>query len=90
MNGQLRIDSVFAFVVVDDDGTEGVPAFLAGDVVMPMMGADLSMVAKLKPVAQRWAIENGKAITLTHFSTRTVQEGLRTRRLGVAGLIHLV
>jgi hypothetical protein len=75
MDGQMRIDSVFAFVVVDDDGTEGIPAFLAeGNVVMPMMGADLAMVDRLRPVARQWAIENGKAACLVHFSRRTVQE----------------
>lgn len=34
MNGQERIDSLWAFIVGDDDGTEG-PAMRVGDVAYP-------------------------------------------------------
>lgn len=72
MNGQLRIEEMYAYVVVDDDGTEGVPAFLARDGVtmMPMMGADVARADMLMAVAQRAATELGKTVTLVRFSVR--------------------
>jgi hypothetical protein len=75
MDGQMRIDSLFAFIVVDDDFTEGVPAVdVPGFGAMPMMGADLAMVDVFRPHARAWAFQNGKPVTLVHFSRRTVQE----------------
>lgn len=74
MDGQLRIDSLFAFIVVDDDGTEGVPALSTPLGPMPMMGADLARVKSLEPIAQAWAQANGKSVSLVHFSRRTVQK----------------
>ena len=75
MEGQERILSIFAFIVVDDDGTEGVPAING----LPMMGADLARVAALRPFAQAAADEMGKPVTLAHFSVRTDQEVLTPR-----------
>ena len=75
MDGQMRIDSLFAFIVVDDDLTEGVPALdVEGIGLMPMMGADLAMVDVLRPHARAWAAHHGKPVALVHFSRRTVQE----------------
>jgi hypothetical protein len=74
MDGQLRIDSLWAFTIVDDDGTEGVPAIDSPYGPMPMVGADLAMVAKLRPTAQYIATQLGKPVSLVHFSVRTVQE----------------
>jgi hypothetical protein len=74
MDGQEKILSVFAFIVVDDDGTEGVPAIVAGDLAFPMMGADLAMVGDLRPKAKMLARQSGKDVTLAHFSVRTEQE----------------
>lgn len=75
MEGQYRIDSMWAFTTIDADGSEGVCAFLAADgTMMPMVGADLARVAALKPIAQQIADANGSTVTLAHFSTRTVQE----------------
>lgn len=76
MDGQFRIDSMFAFVVVDDDGTEGIPTIDPGEGMppYPMIGGDLAMVEILRPMAQAWARQNGKLVTLVHFSKRTVQE----------------
>lgn len=74
MDGQMRIDSVFAFIVVDDDFTEGVPAIEADGVAYPLMGADLAMVDVLKPHARALAKMYNKPVALVHFSRRTLQE----------------
>ncbi len=75
MKGQLRIDQMFAFIVVDDDGTEGIPAFLApGGTAMPMVGADMARVESLRPIARRMARELKKPVTLCKFTTREILE----------------
>lgn len=77
MKGQLKVLSVFAFIALDSDGTEGVVSAQFGDVHMPLMGADLAMVAILRPTAERIARETGTTITLAHFSVRTDQETIQ-------------
>lgn len=75
--GQLKILSVFAFIATDSDGSEGVVSVQLGNVHMPLMGADLAMVANLRPIARRIAQTTGVPITLAHFSVRTDQETIR-------------
>ena len=71
----LRIDQMFAFVSVDpQDGNEGVLGFQTPDGWMPMVGADMSMVDKLKPMAERIARETGIEVKLINLSTRTEVE----------------
>lgn len=70
MKGQLRIDEMYAFVVVDEDGTEGIPAFTAGDLAMPMVGADMAKIEDLRPIAAHVASSFGKRVELVKFSSR--------------------
>lgn len=71
MNGPLRITEMFAYVVIDDDGTEGVPAFPGPNgLVLPMMGADTARAAALRPIAERMARELHKPLTLLRFTLR--------------------
>jgi hypothetical protein len=71
VRGQLRIEQMYAFVVVDDDGTEGIPAFRGpGGLAMPMVGADLERVESLRPMAKAMAKELGKPLELLVFTGR--------------------
>ena len=71
MKGQLRIDTTFAFVVVDVDGTEGVPAIIAPDgTVWPMIGADEERIDSLRPMAVDAARILGRPIELVRFTNR--------------------
>lgn len=71
MNGQLRIEQMFAYVVMDDDDTEGVPAFLTPDgTMLPMVGADMAKAEMLAGKAQEFATALGKPITLVRFTVR--------------------
>lgn len=73
--GQLRIEQMYAFVVLDpEDNTEGVPAFQAPGGPMPMVGADMKMVDKLRPIAEAMAEQMGMKITLCRFEIRTELE----------------
>jgi len=70
MRGQVHIDQMYAYIVMDDDDTEGIPAFMNGNTAMPMVGADMDRIASLDPIAQQLATEIGKKITLVRFSVR--------------------
>lgn len=70
MRGQLRIDTMYAFVVVDTDGTEGIPAYPQGEILVPLTGADISRVAQLMPIAMGLAAQGNKSIELVHFTER--------------------
>jgi hypothetical protein len=81
MHGQLRIEEIFAFTVVDTDGTEGVPAFKSGEHILPMMGADSARIEDLRPMAQQWANRNGLPMTLVRFTTREEVEVIQPEDL---------
>jgi hypothetical protein len=71
VNGQLRIAELFAFICLDADGTEGVPAISApGGLVLPLMGADLARMASLRRIVECDPALRGKRLTLAKFSTR--------------------
>jgi len=72
MEGQLRIDQLFAFIVKDRDGTEGVAGFLDVErgTWLPMVGADLARVESLRPIAEDLARRLHLPITLAYFSGR--------------------
>lgn len=66
----LKIDEVFAFVSVDDEG-EGICGFMRPNGQwMPLVGADMKRVESLRPIAKDIARSSGKTIRLLHFSTR--------------------
>ncbi len=72
MRGQPRIDQLFAFVTVDDDGTEGVIGFFdaRAGMAVAMMGADLARVEDLKRIAERDPMLRGRRIEILRFSDR--------------------
>jgi len=66
-----RIEGMYAFVAEDsgpDD--EGVVAMSVGEVMMPLVGADMARVESLRPVARNISAETGKKIKLLHFTQR--------------------
>jgi len=67
----LKIDQMFAFVVLDEDGDEGIPALQLGDMAFPMVGADMERMEALRPHAEHLSKTLGKKITLKHFTTCT-------------------
>lgn len=75
---RLRIARLWAFIAVDEDGDEGICAFLAtsGGTHFPMVAADPARVESLKPIARRPAAAvPGKRIELRRFGgTYEVEE----------------
>jgi hypothetical protein len=78
MEGQYRIDSVWAFTQIDTDGTEGIIAMtIPGLGFTPLLGADLARIASLRPYAQKIATATGRPVVLSHYSVRTDQETIQ-------------
>lgn len=77
MKGQLHIDEMFAFIVLDDDGTEGIPAIPGpGGVALPMVGADMARIESLRPFAENAARRMGKTVSLVKFTNRVHLEDI--------------
>lgn len=71
----FRIETLWAFVAVHEDGDEGVTGFLAVDGTwMPMVAADRVRVDLLRPMAARIAKESGKPIRLVRLAGRVDEE----------------
>jgi len=65
------IEEMFAFVAEDsgpDD--EGIVAMQVGDVMVPMVGADMARVESLRPIVRAISAQTGKNIKLLHFTQR--------------------
>ena len=52
-----KITEMFAFVVVGDDGDEGIPAIQMGDLMMPLVGADMERIDSLRPQADEIGLD---------------------------------
>lgn len=77
MRGQLRIEQMYAFIALDPaDNTEGIVSFFSAAGRTPMVGADMKMVDKLRPLAEKIARQSGMKITLCRFEIRTELETL--------------
>lgn len=77
-NELLRIDAIYAFVSVDDDGNEGLcGATMPDGMWMPLIGADEKRLIALMPIAEELAHRSRREIKLIKLTTR---EELRTIR----------
>jgi hypothetical protein len=65
----LKIDELYAFIV-SDETAEGLPAFSANGMMIPMVCADKARVDSLRGIARKMARESGRKITLARFSVR--------------------
>ncbi len=61
---------MFAFIALDEDGTEGVVGYPTSQGMLPLVGADMARVDSLRPYAQQIARSNGVPVTLVRFSVR--------------------
>lgn len=74
-----KIDQMFAFVVEEEDGGEGVAAWRTSTGWMPLVGADMQRVESLRHVAQLIADTTGRPIKLVKFSQLETVEQLRPK-----------
>lgn len=78
MNGKVRIERMYAYIVLDDDGTEGIPAVTAPNgLVLPMVGADMERMNQLRPQAEKAANDLKKPVFFCCFENRREIEVIR-------------
>lgn len=65
----FRIEELYAFIARDADG-EGLPAFMVGGMMLPMVCADKARVDSLRKIAKEIVRESGNTITLARFRVR--------------------
>jgi hypothetical protein len=70
MKGQINIEKITAYIMRDQDGTEGIIGSLTPTGWMPLIGADIDRITQLEPIAQRMADATGLSITVAQFSVR--------------------
>jgi len=66
-----RIEEMYAFVAEDsgpDD--EGIIGMSVGNVILPLVGADMARVESLRPIARNISVQTGKKVKLLHFTHR--------------------
>lgn len=71
-----RIDKLFAFVVADDAGNEGVVGYMTELGWLPMIGSDMVRMDDLRPTAARAAEQLDRPVTLMRFMGREPMEVL--------------
>lgn len=65
------ITDIYAFVAVHPDGDEGILGQSVAGVLMPLIGADLTRLQQLRPMAEQIAKQSGKVVKLVRFTHRT-------------------
>lgn len=63
-----KIGELFAFVMVDGGGDEGIPAFTHEQYFVPMVGADMARVESFRVMAQALCNASGKPMKILRFS----------------------
>lgn len=74
--GKRRIDEVWVFVSLDENGDEGVCGFMGPSGWMPMVAADAARLAVVYPLAQDLVDRFGAAVQLIRLSNRSVVDVL--------------
>jgi hypothetical protein len=86
MDGPGRIDDVFAYVVLEDDGTETIPVVPAIDerepvpgLHMPMLAAGLPRIRAMRRHLFRLPFLRGKRVQLVKFTRQETLETITVR-----------
>jgi hypothetical protein len=80
-NKTARIDSIWAFLSIDDDGNEAVIAgpLLGPGSYVPLIAADERRLGSLTVVADAIARDSGRIVRLVKFTSREVVRDLGAR-----------
>lgn len=63
----FKVDELFGFIALGDDGDEGVMAINTPTGWLPMVGADMKRVESLKPIAQEITLQKGIKYKIKRF-----------------------
>ncbi len=71
-----RINALYAWVALEDDGGEGVCAALLPGMpgMTPLIGADIARIDSYRPIAREIAKQTGKFVSLRKFTADGEQE----------------
>ena len=72
-----KIDAVWMFVCIDEDGNQRIPSKMMGDVSYPLMTTKQSLLPAIKKVAQKVAREANMEIRLLKFSNGELVETIK-------------
>lgn len=70
------ITEMFAWVLTEPEGGEGIPAIMFGGSIMPLIGADRARIESLRQAAVDVRRTSGCPVRLVRFDGRTVLEEL--------------
>lgn len=66
-----KIEKIYAFVITDEKGEEGIPAFSTGPMFYPCVASDKERINSIKEKLITLPMFKNKTIKLLEFSTRT-------------------
>jgi hypothetical protein len=69
----MKIEKLYAYIVLDEQGNEGIPAMELNGLMYPLVGADMERIQSLQEQVQYIANKTGKQIRLALFEKRVDQ-----------------
>lgn len=70
----MVIEKIYAYVSIDNDGNEGIPAIKIGNDILPLVGADLDRMKSFKEYIFKLVESTGRSARLVEFSHRKIIE----------------
>jgi len=74
-----HIERLYAWIVTDATGEDGIPAVDLNGAPMPLVGSDKARIESFRPVAERFAKVEGFPVRLVEFTGAVVLETLPGR-----------
>jgi hypothetical protein len=75
MSMPLRIEKIYAWICLDDDDSEGIPAIQIGNMAYPLIGADKERMESYRPFVEAIR-KSGKPMKLVEFKDMVTLEEL--------------
>lgn len=66
----MTIKTMYVGIVIQDNGTEGIPTFVKNNLTLPLIASDITSLETMKKAAQNVANLHGARVTLVKFTTR--------------------
>ena len=69
-----KIDNIYAWIITEEDGSEGIPAVSIKGLMMPLIGADQARIESFRERAQQIAAIKNLPLKLVNFRGYIVLE----------------
>ncbi len=67
-----KIEKIYAWIAIEADGGEGIPAIQLGETWFPLIGANRERMESFRQAAENAARATGQPVQLKMFSTITI------------------